>query len=114
MAGVPVGNVKNVVIWGNHSKTQYPDTRNAVFVNTPSKGNCVSVRAMVDNGYLDSEFISTVQQRGKAIINARGASSAASAANAALDHVRSWFLGTEPGEWVSMAVPSDGSYGIPK
>jgi len=114
-AGVNVGQVKNIVIWGNHSKTQYPDTRNAVIVNHPSRGNTTTVRSQVDNEYLDTEFIKTVQYRGAAIIKARGASSAASAANATLDHVRSWLLGTAPGEWVSMAVCSDNSgYDVPE
>jgi len=113
-AGVNVGKVRNIAIWGNHSKTQYPDTRNAVLVDTPKKGMCVSVRSQVDNGFLDGEFIKTVQYRGSAIIKARGASSAASAANATLDHVRSWLIGTAPGEWVSMAVCSDNSgYDVP-
>jgi len=113
-AGVNVGQVQNIVIWGNHSKTQYPDTRNAVLLNTPTKGSCSSVRAMVDNEFLDGEFIKTVQYRGAAIIKARGASSAASAANATLDHVRSWICGTAPGEWVSMGVCSDNSgYDVP-
>jgi len=113
-AGVNVGQVRNIVIWGNHSKTQYPDTRNAVLVDSPRKGHCVSVRSQVDNAFLDGEFIKTVQYRGAAIIKARGASSAASAANATLDHVRSWLLGTAPGEWVSMAVCSDNSgYDVP-
>merc|ERR1719373_303261 len=114
-AGVNVGKVRNIVIWGNHSKTQYPDTRNAVLVDSPKKGLCASVRSQVDNSFLDGEFIKTVQYRGAAIIKARGASSAASAANAPLDHVRSWLLGTAPGEWVSMAVCSDNSgYDVPE
>merc|ERR1719195_2203058 len=84
-------------------------------IDHPQKGfDCPVRTAANDDAWLDGEFIKTVQQRGAAIIKARGASSAASAANAALDHVRSWFLGTAPGEWVSMAVPSDGSYGIPE
>jgi len=113
-AGVTAGQIKNVVIWGNHSKTQYPDTRNAVIVDSPVKGSCSAVRSQICTKYLDGEFISTVQGRGKAIINARGSSSAASAANAALDHVRSWMRGTPAGEWVSMAVCSDNSgYDVP-
>lgn len=112
--GCNVGQVKNIVIWGNHSKTQYPDTRNAVLVNVPGKGHSTTVRSQVDNEWLDTEFIKNVQYRGGAIIKARGASSAASAANATLDHVRSWLLGTAPGEWVSMAVCSDNSgYDVP-
>lgn len=110
-AGCNVGQIQNVVIWGNHSKTQYPDTRNA-FIN--NKGTVTAVRAQLNNEWLDTEFIKTVQYRGAAIIKARGASSAASAANATLDHVRSWLLGTAPGEWVSMAVCSDNSgYDVP-
>lgn len=107
--GCNVGQVKNVVIWGNHSKTQYPDTRNAVLENVPSRGNTCTVRSQIDNEWLDTEFIRAVQYRGSAIIKARGASSAASAANATLDHVRSWLIGTAPGEWVNMAVCSDNS-----
>merc|ERR550539_2169381 len=103
-AGCNVGQVKNIVIWGNHSKTQYPDTRNAVLQNVPSRGNSVTVRSQLCNDYLDGEFIKT-----------GGASSAASAANATLDHVRSWLLGTAPGEYVSMAVCSDNSgYDVPE
>merc|ERR1719410_746699 len=84
-------------------------------MDSPQKDFRIPVRTAVnDNEYLNGEFIKTVQQRGAAIIQARGASSAASAANAALDHIRNWFLGTAPGEYVSMAVPSDGSYGVPK
>merc|ERR1719195_489820 len=84
-------------------------------IDHPQKGFDCPVRTAVnDDQWLHGEFIKTVQQRGAAIIQARGASSAASAANAALDHVRNWFLGTAPGEWVSMGVPSDGSYGVPK
>jgi len=112
-AGVAVDQIKNVIIWGNHSKTQYPDVNHATIFDFPRRGLQTPVRAMLDNRWLDNEFIKTVQQRGAAIIKARGASSAASAANAVLDHVRNWFNGTAPGEWVSMAVPSDGSYGIP-
>jgi len=111
---VQVSQLKNVIIWGNHSKTQYPDVHHAYVNDFPQKGLSTSVRASSCGVYLDGDFIKTVQQRGKAIIDARGASSAASAANAALEHVRDWFLGTQPGEWVNMAVPSDGSYGIPK
>jgi len=112
--GVGVGQIKNVIIWGNHSKTQYPDVSHAFIKDFPRKGLMTPVRSALSEEYLHGEFISTVQNRGKAIINARGASSAASAANAVLDHCRSWFLGTPDGEWVSMAVSSDGSYGIPK
>jgi len=112
---VPVGNVKNVVIWGNHSKTQYPDVNQAVVCNYPQPGFDCPVRTVIDdNEWCNGEFIKTVQQRGAAIIQARGSSSAASAANAALAHIRDLFLGTPAGTWVSMGVPSDGSYGVPK
>jgi len=104
--------VKNVIIWGNHSKTQYPDVHHAFIDDFPSKSLSTSVRAALPEDWLNTDFIKTVQQRGKAIIDARGMSSAASAANAALDHVRDWMLGTKKGTWVNMAVPSDGSYGI--
>jgi malate dehydrogenase len=97
--------LSKMVIWGNHSSTQYPDIRFAEAVGKPVAGG-------VDSAWYRETFIPTVQQRGAAIIKARGASSAASAASAAIDHVRSWALGTTPGDWVSMAVPSDGSYGI--
>jgi malate dehydrogenase len=97
--------ISKMVIWGNHSSTQYPDIR-----FTELDGN--SVAGDVDSGWYRETFIPTVQQRGAAIIKARGASSAASAASAAIDHVRNWALGTPDGNWVSMAVPSDGSYGI--
>ncbi len=97
--------VKKMIIWGNHSSTQYPDIHHATVAGT---------RAMelVDQAWYEGEFIPTVQQRGAAIIKARGASSAASAASAAIDHMRSWALGTAEGDWVSMGIPSDGSYGI--
>jgi len=94
-----------MVIWGNHSSTQYPDIRFAQMGNKTVAGD-------VDSGWYRETFIPTVQQRGAAIIKARGASSAASAASAAIDHVRNWALGTPKGDWVSMAVPADGSYGI--
>jgi malate dehydrogenase len=98
-------NISKMIIWGNHSSTQYPDIR---FCEVD--GNAVA--ADVDQGWYRDTFIPDVQQRGAAIIKARGASSAASAASAAIDHVRSWAKGTSEGDWVSMAVPSDGSYGI--
>lgn len=99
--------VKNVIIWGNHSSTQYPDVNHGTV-----KGE--SIRAAVkDDSWLDKEFIETVQQRGAAIIKARGLSSALSAASSACDHVRDWVLGTPEGSWVSMGVVSDGSYGTP-
>ena len=97
--------VKNIVIWGNHSATQYPDIHHATV-----KGE--AAKPMVDDAWYTGTFIPDVQQRGAAIIKARGASSAASAASAAIDHMRSWALGTPEGEWVSMGIPSDGSYGI--
>lgn len=97
--------IKQVVIWGNHSSTQYPDIHHATVKGKSAVGQ-------VDTAWYESSFIPTVQQRGAAIIKARGASSAASAASAAIDHMRDWALGTSEGDWVSMAVPSDGSYGI--
>ena len=106
--GVPVDAVKKMTIWGNHSATQYPDLFNCE-VNGESVAKVIN-----DQLWLENEFIPTVQQRGAAIIKARGASSAASAANAAIDHMRDWTLGTPDGDWVSMAIPSDGSYGIPE
>ena len=106
-AGVGVGDITNMTVWGNHSATQYPDVFHARISGRPA-------REVVDEGgWLEEDFIPTVQRRGAAIIEARGASSAASAANAAIDHVHDWVLGTAAGDWVSMAVPSDGSYGIP-
>ncbi|MGZ4243770.1 MAG: malate dehydrogenase, partial [Solirubrobacteraceae bacterium] len=104
--GTTVGDVTNMTIWGNHSATQYPD----VFHAKVSGAN--AAEAIGDRDWIESEFIPTVQKRGAAIIEARGASSAASAANAAIDHIRDWVLGTPDGDWVSMAIPSDGSYGI--
>jgi malate dehydrogenase len=103
--GTTVNDVTNMTIWGNHSATQYPDLFNA-------KVNGQTAIDMVDQGWYEDDFIPTVQQRGAAIIKARGASSAASAANAAIGHMRSWALGTEGDDWVSMGVYSDGSYGI--
>lgn len=103
--GVRAKDVKNMIIWGNHSSTQYPDIHHAKV-----KGQ--NALSLVDNTWFVDEFISTVQQRGAAIIKARGQSSAASAANAAIDQMKAWALGTKEGDWVSMAVPSDGSYGI--
>jgi malate dehydrogenase len=105
--GKTVNDVTNMTIWGNHSATQYPDLFNAKV-----SGQVAS--DLVDQAWLEADFIPTVQQRGAAIIKARGASSAASAANAAIGHVRSWALGTEGDDWVSMGVYSDGSYGIAK
>jgi malate dehydrogenase len=97
--------IKKVTIWGNHSSTQYPDLHHATVDGKPAL-------SLVDQAWYENDFIPTVQQRGAAIIKARGASSAASAASAAIDHMRSWALGTEEGDWVSMGIPSDGSYGI--
>jgi malate dehydrogenase len=106
--GKPNASVKKVTVWGNHSATQYPDLFQA-----ECEGK--KVWPMInDQTWLESLFIPTVQKRGAAIIEARGLSSAASAANAAIDHVRSWVLGTPPGDWVSMGIPADGSYGIPE
>jgi malate dehydrogenase len=106
--GRPVTDIKKVTIWGNHSATQYPDVFNAQ-IDGKSVASLIN-----DQAWIENDFIPTVQQRGKAIIDARGLSSAASAANAAIDHVREWHLGTNDGDWASMAVPSDGSYGIPE
>lgn len=103
--GKTVNDVTNMTIWGNHSATQYPDLFNAKVGGEAAIG-------LVDQDYFENDFIPTVQQRGAAIIKARGASSAASAANAAIDHMNSWALGTEGDDWVSMGVYSDGSYGI--
>jgi len=104
--GTHVTRIKKMIIWGNHSSTQYPDVSHATVDGRPAK-------TLVDQKWLEESFIPVVQQRGAAVIKARGSSSAASAASAALDHVRSWALGTAEGDWVSMGVPSDGSYGIP-
>jgi malate dehydrogenase len=97
--------IKKVTIWGNHSSTQYPDIHNATV-------DGAAATSKVDDAWYKETYIPTVQQRGAAIIKARGASSAASAASAAIDHMRSWALGTAEGDWVSMAIPSDGSYGV--
>jgi len=107
-AGTAVTSVTNMTIWGNHSVTQYPDLFHAK-VDGRNAYELVG-----DHAWVDGTYIPTVAKRGAAIIEARGASSAASAANAAVDHVRSWALGTPEGDWVSMAVPSDGSYGVPE
>jgi malate dehydrogenase len=104
--GTHVSDIQRMTIWGNHSSTQYPDLHHATV-----KGK--AALSLVDAGWYRDTFIPTVQQRGAAIIKARGASSAASAASAAIDHVRDWVQGTPDGNWVSMGVPSDGSYGIP-
>ncbi len=97
--------IKRMTIWGNHSSTQYPDIHHTLIGGDPAT-------SAVEQDWYVNEFIPTVQQRGAAIIKARGASSAASAASAAIDHIRDWALGTDGDDWVSMAVPSDGSYGI--
>ncbi len=104
--GAAVKDITNVTIWGNHSATQYPD----IFHAKVARSDAVEV--VDDQSWLENDFIPTVQKRGAAIIEARGASSAASAANAAIDHVHDWVLGTPAGDWVSMAIPSDGSYGV--
>ncbi|CAA7062504.1 unnamed protein product [Microthlaspi erraticum] len=109
--GVPVSSVKKVIIWGNHSSTQYPDTNHAT-VSTKTGDRPVK-ELVADQNWLRNEFISEVQERGAAIISARKQSSALSAASAACDHIHDWFLGTPKGTWVSMGVCSDGSYGIP-
>ena len=106
--GTSVSSITKMTIWGNHSSTQYPDLFHCE-VNGENAAAKVG-----DQAWLDGEFIPTVAKRGAAIIKARGLSSAASAANAAIDHMRSWALGTAAGDWVSMAVPSDGSYGVPE
>ena len=106
--GKPVSSVKRLSVWGNHSSTQYPDI-------TVCEANGQKVWPMInDQEWLEKNFIPTIQQRGAAIINARGLSSAASAANAAIEHVRDWVSGTRDGDWVSMGIASDGSYGIPE
>jgi malate dehydrogenase len=105
--GTHVTDLKKVIIWGNHSATQYPDLHHATVAGKPAL-------SLVDQAWYAETFIPVVQQRGAAIIKARGASSAASAASSAIDHIRDWVLGTPAGDWVSMGVPSDGSYGIPE
>jgi len=103
--GSPVSDIRRMTIWGNHSATQYPDISHAQVGGRPAK-------SLVDERWISETFIPLVQQRGAAVIKARGASSAASAASAAIDHVHSWVHGTRAEDWVSMAVPADGSYGI--
>ncbi len=105
--GVPVTAITKIIIWGNHSTTQYPDVHYALV-------NGTAVKSKLDHAWYDGAYIPKVAKRGAEIIAARGASSAASAANAALEHMRDWALGTPAGDWTSMAVPSDGSYGIPE
>ena len=106
--GKPVTSIKKMTIWGNHSSTQYPDLFHC---EIDGKNAAATVN---DQAWLENDFIPTVAKRGAAIIKARGLSSAASAANAAIDHMHSWALGTAEGDWVSMAIPSDGSYGVPE
>ncbi len=106
-AAVALAQVKKVIIWGNHSATQYPDLHHATVDGK-------SALSVVGEGWFKEVFIPTVQQRGAAVIKARGTSSAASAASAAIDHIHDWVLGTRAGDWVSMGIPSDGSYGIPQ
>ncbi len=105
--GQPVSSIKNITIWGNHSSTQYPDLSQATVDGQQALD-------LVDQAWYEGEYIPTVAKRGAAIIEARGSSSAASAASAAIDHMRDWAHGTREGEWVSMGIPSDGSYGIPQ
>jgi malate dehydrogenase len=107
-SGRPVAEVTNMTIWGNHSATQYPDVFHARIAGRPAQ------EMIGDQRWVEKDFIPTVQKRGAAIIEARGSSSAASAASAAIDHVHDWVSGTPEGEWVSMAIPSDGSYGVPE
>ena len=99
--------IKRMAVWGNHSATQYPDLSYCTVGGKPAK-------SLVDQNWIETSFIPTVQQRGAAIIKARGASSAASAASAAIDHVRDWVMGSAAGDYLSMGIPADGSYGIPE
>jgi len=103
--GTHINDIKRMSIWGNHSTTQYPDISHALVQGKPAPG-------LVDRTWVEQHFIPTVQQRGAAVIKARGSSSAASASSAAIDHVRTWVLGTAAGDWTSMGVASEGSYGI--
>jgi malate dehydrogenase len=104
----PVYSISKMVVWGNHSATQYPDLSYAEIDN-------IAVNTLINNQeWVENDFIPTVQERGMSIIKARGLSSAASAANAAIDHVHDWVFGTKKNDWTSMSIPSDGSYGIPK
>jgi len=106
--GAAVSEIKKMTIWGNHSATQYPDIFHATIGGRPA------AEVIDDQAWLETTFIPTVAKRGAAIIEARGASSAASAASSAIDHVRDWGLGTPEGDWTSAAIPSDGSYGVPE
>ena len=105
--GTHTRDIRRMTVWGNHSSTQYPDINHALVGGKPA-------RSLVDDAWVEQTFIPVVQQRGAAVIKARGASSAASAASAAIDHVHTWVNGTREGDWVSMSVPSDGSYDIPE
>jgi len=110
--GVLAGDVKNVVIWGNHSTTQFPDCSNATVTK---EGKVLKVPEILDEKFIQNEFITQIQNRGAAVIAQRGSSSAQSASRAIVCHMHDWFLGTKPGEFISMAVVSDGNhYGIPK
>ena len=106
--GKPVSSLSKMVVWGNHSATQYPDLNHAEVDGKKAAG------LINDNAWVEGTFIPTVQKRGAAIIEARGLSSAASAANAAIDHIHDWVFGTRENDWVPMGIPSDGSYGIPE
>ncbi|MEC3953495.1 malate dehydrogenase [Nocardia sp. CDC153] len=106
--GAAAADIHRIAVWGNHSATQYPDLSYATVAGRPA------LEVVDDSVWVTDDFIPTVQQRGTAIIKARGASSAASAASAAIDHIHDWVLGTPAGDWTSMAVPSDGSYGVPE
>jgi malate dehydrogenase len=103
--GTHVNAIRRMIVWGNHSATQHPDIAHCTVGGKPAK-------SLVDTNWYREEFIPAIQQRGAAVIKARGSSSAASAASAAIDHMRDWTLGTPDGDWISMAVPADGSYGI--
>ena len=104
-SGQPASVIKRVIIWGNHSATQYPDIHHATIDGSPAID-------AIDQDWIESEFIPTVQKRGAQVIAARGLSSAASAGSAAMDHIRTWMHGTDKGDWTSMGIVSDGSYGI--
>ena len=108
-SGKPVGSIEKLIVWGNHSPTMYPDLR---FAHDRRQATHYGSTPMIDDAWYRDTYIPTVGKRGAAIIEARGLSSAASAANAAIGHVRDWILGSG-GKWVTMGVPSDGSYGIP-
>jgi malate dehydrogenase len=106
--GKPVDSVTNMTVWGNHSSTQYPDLYHCKVDGEEAR------KVVDDDAWIKDEFIPRVAKRGAEIIDARGASSAASAANAAIDHIHDWVLGTPEGDWTSMSIPSDGSYGVPE